>query len=225
VALAIMLFFLHWKKYYPITLKRLAIVVILLAGGMALLFGFTNAGKRLELAYQETYNYITQASESKRITSMASRFEMWHAALAAFREAPVFGIGPGTFDDYLARLAKVHEVNRQVAEAWKVGEKYHPHTHAHNEYLNTLATRGIVGLGTLLLLFAYFLGKFIRLASSADRTRSSLGLAGILLLTGYLVFSLSESVLYHAMTANFFFLCLVSLLYLSRKRQDSPPSN
>ena len=225
LALIIVFYFLHVKGLFALNPGRVAVLVTLLCAGLATVITFTNATERIQIAYQDIHGYFVDQTEAAGKTSLGQRFEMWKAAIIALEQAPLFGIGPGQFDDHLARLAEQDRVNKQVAQAWKDNTRYHPHSHAHNEYLNTLATRGVVGLGTTLLLFFYLLSRFIRLTRSDQPTQASLGLAGVLLLSGYLVFSLSESVLYHAMTANFFFLCLVSLLYLSRRQPDSPTPN
>jgi len=219
LAAVIVLFFFYRKGRLQLTWKTTAVISLLFFGVLASAVAFTNATERLEKAYAEVHNYFTQPSDAAGRTSLGQRFEMWRAALDAFKQAPIFGIGPGHFDDHLAELAAENRVNQQVAEAWVTGDEPHPHSHAHNEFLNTLATRGLVGIITEALLFIFMINAFMNSARSEESMQSSVGLAGILLVSGYLIFSLSESVLYHAITANFFFLCLVSLLYLSRKSE------
>ena len=114
-------------------------------------------------------------------------------------------------------------VNKVVARAILTKNGYKPHSHAHNEYLNTLATRGLLGLGAVLAVFVVSFAKFFNLSRSSSTRRSDFGLAGMLLVTGYMVFAISESVLYHLMTTNFFFLTSVSLLFLARKQ--TPPDS
>jgi O-antigen ligase len=218
----LVLFYLYRKGLFRLTLKSTAVMSAVLCGGLVLILTLTDATNRLGIAYENIDAYLTHPSDAAGRTSLGQRFEMWRAALDAFQEAPLLGIGPGLFDEHLARLAKNGKVNISVAMHWKKGDEYQPYSHAHSEFFNTLATRGMVGIVTVLVLFAYLLHTFNGVAKSNHLDRSSVGLAGVLLVSGYLVFSLSEAVLYHAITANFFFLCVVSLLYLARRQDEVP---
>jgi O-antigen ligase len=221
LAIAIFLLFLNRHGSLRLSFKSILVSLSFTCAVIVFVLNYTTATQRLITAHLEIQQYISQQSDSVGKTAVGQRLEMWQASLIAFNKAPVFGIGPGAFDDHIANLAQEDLVNSQVAEAWITEGKFHPHTHAHNEYLNTLATRGLFGISTLILLFGFFLQRFFILVMSDNHSQASLGLAGILLISGYMIFSLTESVLYHAMTANFFFLSLVALMYLSRKQPAS----
>lgn len=90
------------------------------------------------------------------------------------------------------------------------------HTHAHNDYLHVLATRGLLGLGSLLLLYLVPLGVFVRTVLTArERPARGLGYAGILTILGYIHFSLTDSILLMRITAGFFVLLCGWLLALN----------
>lgn len=225
VAIIIMLYhqrFLHPDKPY-LSPKMMLSTIAVVAGIGVIIVTTTDFTQRAEDAYTEIHSYVTEDSTTAGMTSIGQRFEMWRAAIIAFTDAPIVGIGPGAFEGYLKKLADDNVINKVVAHAIPTPEGGKPHSHAHNEYLNTLATRGLLGLGSVLAVFILSFTRFLRISKSTSPMRSDFGLAGMLLVSGYMVFSLTESVLYHMMTANFFFLTTVSLLYLSRQ-QTTPAS-
>jgi O-antigen ligase len=72
-----------------------------------------------------------------------SRTMMWNASVDFFQAHPVLGIGPGAFT--------------AAYELWKPSSHYLPAAHAHNQYLEALATTGILGFlsfGAILTLIA-----------------------------------------------------------------------
>ncbi len=82
--------------------------------------------------------FSTRAGELARAgESGSSRVEIWRAALAAWRERPILGQGPDTFELVFPRV--------QTAAYWRHEWAGLPF-HAHSVYLHALATRGLAGL-------------------------------------------------------------------------------
>ncbi|MBI2597129.1 O-antigen ligase family protein [Candidatus Daviesbacteria bacterium] len=80
------------------------------------------------------------------------RFIVWHGALDIFKHYPLFGSGVETFAySYYQFRPKEHNLTSE----WDF-----LYNKAHNEYLNYLATTGIVGFGTYLIIIIIFI-KFI----------------------------------------------------------------
>ncbi len=74
--------------------------------------------------------------------STGARLELWKGSLLIFKEAPLLGVGTGNFESNIKKLVdegKLKEASTLV--------------HAHNIFLQALATRGIVGFITTLSLF------------------------------------------------------------------------
>ena len=67
------------------------------------------------------------------VPDSGDRLPLWRPALAMWRDHPWTGVGPGHYDVFFPRY---REPSIQLSPG-----------HAHNEYLNTLADYGIVGLG------------------------------------------------------------------------------
>jgi O-antigen ligase len=226
--LAGIIFLIHHSRQRQLrslfNLKHLTLLVLILGVVGIAVFSYTKVPERISIAYQEIHGYMTDRSASTGRTSIGQRFEMWRAVFIVAQEKPLFGLGPGGFKQHLQALADADVVNQIIANAIPGGQGHTPHSHAHNEYFNTLATRGLVGLITLMGVFLLPLLHFFAVAKSPDPLQSDIGLAGIILVTGYMVFALSESVLYHQITGNFYFLALVSLLFLAnRQAGDAAP--
>jgi O-antigen ligase len=80
-----------------------------------------------------------ESTEGAQLVSMTGRDQIWAVALEEWREHPLFGYGPGIWDD---------------AFRASIGIPYA--THGHNQFLDTLARSGTVG-GIALVLFALVL--------------------------------------------------------------------
>lgn len=105
---------------------------------------------------------------------------IWSTAWRVFREHPVLGQGLGTFQDSFHRIQSVNAVNHWGPER--------DLRQVHNELLHYLATQGIVGLGSYLLLLGlmikYSLRNFKSAATAPDMATITLSASAI----GYLVF-------------------------------------
>jgi len=86
--------------------------------------------------------------------SLNARLLMWRTTLEMIKERPLFGSGIGTFRmNYLNYQAQYLIKNPKYLQYYiKAGE-------AHNEYLQTWAELGIIGLGLFLLIFYFIFHK------------------------------------------------------------------
>jgi O-antigen ligase len=103
-----------------------------------------------------------QNIQSGRITS--ERAEAFNTAVEVWRHRPLTGVGPANFS----------AISPEQVEAWvkERGETYsRDHflfsSHAHNVYFNTLAERGLLGIGVLLTLAVSWLVALWRRRPSA----------------------------------------------------------
>jgi len=91
--------------------------------------------------YSERLKVLVSGSLTASSTSL--RLMYWEAALDFFLDKPILGIGPGAFT--------------AAYEMWKPDPSLAEAAHAHNQYLEVLATRGILGfisfLAILLIIF------------------------------------------------------------------------
>jgi len=95
-----------------------------------------------------------QSLDSGGTESANIRINVWSGAINAWKNNPIFGTGVETF---AFAYYKYKPVGQNLTSEWNF-----LYNKAHNEYLNYLATTGIIGLGSYLLMIGYFLFLAIR---------------------------------------------------------------
>ncbi|HEY1992105.1 MAG TPA: O-antigen ligase family protein, partial [Gammaproteobacteria bacterium] len=146
----------------------------------------------LELVPLETY--MGEYRDSLLESSVGQRLEMWAVAWRLFLQAPLTGTGTG---DYMFGAQKLVD----QGAALPVTAIY---DHPHNEFLDALSSRGLVGLAALLLLFGVPAWLYARSLSSPDPARMGASLGGLLVCIGFPVFGLSETMLVHSVTLGWY---------------------
>lgn len=95
---------------------------------------------RIELAQRDISHYLDKTNLN---TSLGVRLQLWQSAWQSFTEKPLFGWGNhGMRESQQAQLAR-GEISQFI---------YDFHSHAHNQFLDEMAKRGVIGLGVLLLM-------------------------------------------------------------------------
>lgn len=111
--------------------------------------GFLNPAPVTTSATEQVQTSQPPALEAGGSDSGKIRLVVWRGALELFKRNPIFGTGVETFA-YAYYQVKPQEHN--LLSEWD-----YLYNKAHNEYLNYLATTGIVGLTTYLLFIGWFL--------------------------------------------------------------------
>ena len=83
------------------------------------------------------------------------RMNVWSGAINAWRANPIFGTGVETF---AFAYYKYKPVGQNLTSEWNF-----LYNKAHNEYLNYLATTGLFGLGSYLLMIGLFIFYALRI--------------------------------------------------------------
>ncbi len=150
------------------------------------------------------------------------RIAVWKGALEIFKAHPLFGSGVETFA-YAYYKAKPIEHN--LLSEWD-----YLYNKAHNEYLNYLATTGIFGLGTylLIIIFVYYFGikEVIKIPKShVEKTEDLLSPLLILaLLSGYTSILVSNFFGFSVVVINLYFFLIPGFIYaFSSKKIASEP--
>jgi O-antigen ligase len=105
---------------------------------VALIFIFT---------YWDLNTINVSSSEAQKLSSLSGRTAIWQVAFSEWRASPIFGYGPGLFDIE-------HRVNLGMNFAF----------HAHNQFIQTLAQSGIVGIIGLICFLAIGAWKSFKLS-------------------------------------------------------------
>lgn len=142
--------------------------------------------ERTEVAIEELRN-INQKS-TVVYNSVGERLQMWNSALYLSTRDPIFGLGRS---GYLAAKAELRATG-------KITSAITDYTNAHNDYIDALVKRGIIGLLCLLVLLLVPLTTFIRALRHPSPAVQPYALGGIVLCTSYLIFGLTTT----SMTLN-----------------------
>ena len=128
-----------------------SLLLLLLAVG--LLLAHTPSGGAGSLA-RRTYNRALSAFDLRN-HSVAQRLLIWQNTWALIKAHPLIGVGPGNYSIQLPayRSPPQHATWHRL----KRGQRNRQAFHAHNDYLETWAETGLVGLGALGWLLAAFL--------------------------------------------------------------------
>ena len=137
-------------------------------------------------------------------TSVGLRFEMWRAAWHMFLEHPVLGIGTGAFYEDVQQMAGHGLIAPPVAQ----------YDHPHSDYFDALSSRGILGLLALFALLGVPAIYFVRAVKSPEDTSHALGLAGLLLVCGFAIFGLTDTVFIHSMNISWYVIYIALFMAL-----------
>ena len=202
-ALAIVLSFHHrhrWKRM-PAMLRIAGAFAVIALGLIVYSTPQTGVRQRVQATVIEVSDFL---DEDRALTAPDNRLDMWQAAWRMFAAEPLFGVGLGRYADHAATYAAQGEMNLAAAR----------YSHPHSEYLSSMASRGIPGLFVLAALWLVPLGWHLRWMKEGDERRAALGLAGVLLVTAYAHFGLTEAILDRNLPIAFYALFTTLLVYL-----------
>lgn len=165
--------------------------------------------KRINDARSDISQYFSGGS---KYTSLGLRFEFWKSALDSFVQKPIFGWGN-------------HGVRQSQEQQYKRGlitkEAYEFNGHAHNQFLDEMAKRGLIGFAALIGLFLLPLSVFrtqLRVASTPES--KTLAAGGILLVLSTIDYCLSQAFLNH--NSGIIFFCLMVVLFFTASAHQQP---
>lgn len=133
----------------------------------------TNVMSRVQTAYEEVKAYVNTENTQHINTSVGLRFEMWKSAVIMIKENPLLGWGTDGALKQRQEHAKQGIISAAAADFG----------HAHNQYLDELSKRGVIGLAGLLLVFIVplvFFIKQLKISNLELRTLSTLGVVHII---------------------------------------------
>ncbi|HEX5678312.1 MAG TPA: O-antigen ligase family protein, partial [Alcanivorax sp.] len=124
--------------------------------------------------------------EGERGNSFGVRVEMWRVGVQLFSEKPLLGWGEG----------RLQERRDEWVAAWDLHPAVSRYDQLHSDLIDTAARRGLVGLGSLLMLYGVPLVLFARaLRGRPDTTTRALAVAGLVVVVAFIGFGLTQSML------------------------------
>ncbi|MDZ5632415.1 O-antigen ligase family protein [Janthinobacterium sp. GMG1] len=158
-----------------------ALVVLVALAAVTYAMPDSQIRKRVHTAVEEAQNF--QYGADLKWSSVGQRLEMWRTALLISRDHVLVGVG---------RTGYLEEKRVLMAEG-KMSNIISEYTNAHNDYLDALVKRGIVGVMALLALFLVPLSLFARALRHSAPATQPYALAGVVLCTCYMIFGLTTS--------------------------------
>jgi O-antigen ligase len=203
VAFALPLFMVRWNVK-----KLIAALAFLLLG----MFGVASSGwMQQTIRITEFKADMSRYEQGDANTSSGIRLMLWQQAWQAFQEKPLLGLGSGRFSAYLAERVEQKQAPAYLAQFG----------HAHNQYLETLANNGALGLAALLLSMLGSAYLFMRRAIERQGAARAAACSGGAMVGMMLVFNLTQPMYAHHITAVFYFLMLAVFWHLSGQQDTS----
>ncbi|MFW3616920.1 O-antigen ligase family protein [Billgrantia antri] len=168
----------------PGVIRIAALAAVVLGALLVYALPQTGVQSRVHDAFNDVARYVSGESKT---SSVGARFEMWKGAYHLILEKPLIGWGDNGYRQGMQALADEGVIHPGVTK----------YGHAHNEFIDALAKRGIIGLVVLLALYLIPMKLFTHQLSAPDLELRSLALAGILLSVAYIDFGLSQVFLAH----------------------------
>jgi len=192
-------------------LKVAAIVAVLTAGIAVYAVPQLGVQSRVHQAVSDINLYI---SGENRATSVGSRFEMWRGATLLIQEKPLVGWGSNGYEQAMAALGEKGVINQEAAQ----------YGHAHNEFIDAFAKRGLIGLFVLLALYIIPMRLFAKQIKADNLAVRAIATAGVLLPVTYIDFGLSQAFLTHNSGVMMYAFLLASFwgIYANLTREANP---
>lgn len=154
-------------------------------------------------AIKDKFNMITTQIENyieynDASTSVGARLDMWKGTLLAVKEKPVLGWGDNGYG----------ELKKELAQKGLIAHNTVHFSTEHNQYLDTLAKRGIIGFISLLAIFVIPLIYFAKHLRVNDITKC-FALIGIVHVVSAMIYCLTQSFLTHNSGSIFYFFLLI----------------
>jgi O-antigen ligase len=196
--------FLMLLIFRSITKAQASIGIIIL---VITIFSIDTIKDRVARTFQNS-NVFSQPL--KLGSSTQQRLDMWGAAWEIFKENPVLGNGFSSYHSGVQELVKNGSQPQWISS----------YERPHNEYLNTLVSSGIIGFIILASIIISMLYIFNRLISNTPYK-----LAGYLLISQFLIFSISEVFFTTKLTIVYFCIAAALLIYLGLNEEENVKFN
>lgn len=179
-------FIVLYRAYGEFLTKRLKLVILtFLIIFLVLVYSIPQTGVQARVVdvFHSLDLYI---SEENKHTSVGLRLDMWQGALKLIKEKPIAGWGWQGYQDGMQLLVDKGEIPQFAAD-----------NHAHNEYLDNYARRGLIGLLSLFALYLVPLRLFVKHLTATNLEIRALATAGAILPVAFMDFGLTQVFLSH----------------------------
>ena len=205
--LVLWVFYRGYGRHLGMHLK-VGLLVLSLAG-VAIVYAVPQLGvqARVNEAVSDVHQYISAESQS---TSVGARFEMWRGAIMLIAGKPLTGWGSQGYAEAMHTLGEKGVIDPYAAQF----------EHAHNEFIDAQAKRGLAGIVVLLALYLVPMRLFYQ-RFEAPMGQKAVAVAGALLPVTYMDFGLTQAFLTHNSGIMMYAFLLVVLWSCYRSQHSS----
>ncbi|WP_036184103.1 O-antigen ligase family protein [Marinobacterium lacunae] len=207
--LLIYAFYLYRHKVFSAKRALLTLTVVALIGGVA---GYeSGAYKRFLKVDDELAPALSDTANGHAYrSSVGFRVLMWKYAVAVAQEHPLFGAGKERFQQYKKDWIEQGRFPPALVE-------YLPGAHAHNQYFQEIAMRGLIGLSALCALLIVPAVRSLQVIRA--RGAEWAGYISLSLVVAFATFNLTEVAMKHPEKIAIFTVLVFVALNLGRDRQ------
>ncbi|OOF56600.1 O-antigen ligase family protein [Rodentibacter myodis] len=157
---------------------------------------------RISEAKQQLDSYYLNGSND--VSSVGERLDMWKIGYNAFRKRPVSGWG----------LDELYNYKEELAQEGIVGKTSILYVHLHNQFIDDLAKKGVLGGFAILGIFIIPLYIFYKKQKNAQYNKRVrfITTLGIIHIVSTMSYCLTQSFLIHN-SGNIFYFFLIGLFY------------
>jgi O-antigen ligase len=205
--LASVLYFFSYRQKGTVQSAHMvwaSIGAVVLAGSVAFVLK-----DRIRVTIHDLSSHSSAAADS----SIGIRLQVWNASARVFLEHPWLGVGRGNLPLEFKKMADAQQITQPAAEF----------KHSHNEMLFLLAETGVAGAFAVLAVYVGFLVAFCKRFGAADPRIRSAAFAGIVTVSSYILFGLTDCMLTISMQTAFFALSVV-LIYANIRQLERTAS-
>ena len=173
-----------------------AVVLGILVGGISLSSNEQFVGRILDVK-----NNLSHYSQNSKDGSIGARLDMWKMGVEAFIEHPIFGWSLKALDEYKKNLADKGIVSREFTG----------YSHLHNQFIDELAKKGILGGVAILGIFLVPLCSFYRKQKKSPNNKKLklLTTLGIIHVLSTMIYCLTQAFFAHNSGNVFYFFVLL----------------
>ena len=200
--------------FFILSNKKLTIGKLMTAGiaGLVVCILAYNSSSVVQQRTDAVFDNIYAYQQGSKNTSVGLRFEMWRAAVREFQQSPVIGLGFTRRGEYREQL---------IDEGYLVSSD--GSGSAHNEFFDALSKRGLLGVLAILMLYMVpawiFLRQFLH---SKSKEQKAVSIAGLCMVTVYVMAGLTERFLFHHTGAMFYAFLISGLWVLTMQGEEMP---
>ena len=194
------------------TLKKVLIAATAIVVMLVSVVYSPAVSQRISVSINEVKGYFY---ENDHANSLGYRLDFWSIAVIAFKESPIWGVNYQRRSEIMDEFIAANPESRHIGNDGR--------SSSHNEILNVLSKKGLVGLIGILLLYFVPLRYFMRMMKRKNSWQvRRLATTGVGVVSTLMICGLSEAPLMNVRVATSYSFILIFLYHMIRVSVNEP---